>query len=469
MQHALKPEALAELAALDGRQRALVLGGLRAKLDHYGRTGRLSYAYAVCPVCQDMGSTEEAPRCAACYIQHACQAPFVDGFRDDVEAGVTYFRGMLRVLERLQRSGPLLFVGGSYDSGGGSGFGATAQRIADALGATEAVTGGTLDALEHARRAAHNFDVTVWMPSVHNEEPKAYPRKRPGSILICAKVMRPGYTRFDSVSRIFHMGANAVIEVHRYEPRGYRFALVDALGNEWVHTADLHEFAAGLDRFLLWAQSVERIASVRRDDVEATTPPADLPVLVDIVRAVADRVENERGGRYFGNASTRCMAMFPSARGDDHVFVSARNVDKQRLAPEDFVCAMLGGDADLGPVVIYSGERKPSVDTPVQLKLYQRFSWLRYMIHGHAFLENAPTTEAYFPCGDLREAPVAGHLIALLAQRGSHEGAINLKNHGFLLYADTLEALMRVVGAARFRNVVPAPGAGTKGGTDGQE
>ena len=77
MQPELKREAVAELVALDARRRALVLGGLRAKLDHYGRTGRLSYRYEVCPVCRDMGATAAVHNCEACYIQHACQAPFV--------------------------------------------------------------------------------------------------------------------------------------------------------------------------------------------------------------------------------------------------------------------------------------------------------------------------------------------------------------------------------------------------------
>jgi ribulose-5-phosphate 4-epimerase/fuculose-1-phosphate aldolase len=461
----LKPEAIAELVELDARHRALVLGGLRNKLDHYGRTGRLSYAYEVCPVCRDMGSTEEEPRCDACYIRRACKAPFEEGFRDNVEAGVIYFRSMLRGLERLERSGTMLFVGGSYDAGGGSGFGLTAQRIADALGATEAVTGGTLDVLEAARSRASQVDVTVWMPSVHNEEPKAYPVKRPGAILICAKVMRKGYTRFDSVSRIFRMGANAVIEVHRYEPRGYRFALVDALGNEWVHTEDLHEFADGVDRFLEWARGVIRKQSLQIPIIgDPPAPPSDLPVLVDIVRAVADRVENERGGRYFGNASTRCMAMFPSERSEERVFVSARNVDKQRLEPEDFVCVQMRASLD---AVYYYGSRKPSVDTPVQLKLYQRFPWLRYMIHGHAFAEGALTTSKYFPCGDMREVGSACDAVLELETKGQqkHAGAINLKGHGFLLYSDTLEALRGVVAEVQFRNVVPAPGAGTKANT----
>lgn len=459
MQPELRREAVAELVAMDARQRALVLGGLRNKLDHFGRTGRLSYAYEVCPVCQDMGSTEAAPRCDDCYIRAACQAPFVDGFRDDPAAGVAYFRSMLRVLERLERSGTLFFVGGSFDAGGGAGFGGLARGIADALGATEAVCGGSLEDLEHARRAVPQMDVTLWMPSVPNEEEKAYPVKRPGAILICAKVMRPGYTRFDSVSRVFRMGANAVIEVHRYEPRGYRFALVDALGNEWVHTEDLHEFAVGLDRFLAWARGVIRVQSLQDPIVgEPPAPPSDLPVLVDIVRAVADRVENERGGRYFGNASTRCMAMFPSERADERVFVSARNVDKHRLAPEDFVCVHLRDSQD---VVYYCGHRKPSVDTPVQLELYRRFHWLRYMIHGHAFVEDAVTTPGYYPCGDLRGVEGANALLLLHDHAERHSGAINLKGHGFLLFADTPDALMQVVGSARFVNVVPAPGAGT--------
>jgi hypothetical protein len=95
----MKDEYVKELRALTSRQRTVVLGGLKNKLGHQKKTGILSYRYDICPVCQDVGSTLENPRCEDCYIQASCKAPFVDGFRDDAEAGVAYFTEMKEILE----------------------------------------------------------------------------------------------------------------------------------------------------------------------------------------------------------------------------------------------------------------------------------------------------------------------------------------------------------------------------------
>ncbi len=61
----------------------------------------------------------------------------------------------------------------------------------------------------------NGFDLTIWMPNISNEEPKDYPKKDKGSVLICSKVMRNGYTHIDSVSRIFKMHGHAVIEIYK--------------------------------------------------------------------------------------------------------------------------------------------------------------------------------------------------------------------------------------------------------------
>jgi hypothetical protein len=98
----LSPEVVAELKVLTPKQRAVVLGGLRNKLCFHQRTGILSYRYDVCPVCQDVGSTEDDPKCDDCYIKISCKVPFVEGFRDDPEQGVRYFTAMREFLETLE-------------------------------------------------------------------------------------------------------------------------------------------------------------------------------------------------------------------------------------------------------------------------------------------------------------------------------------------------------------------------------
>lgn len=101
----LSPEVIEELRALTPEQRAIVLGGLRNKLGFHKRSGILSYRYDVCPVCQDIGSTEEDPKCDECYIKVSCKVPFVDGFRDDPDQGVKYFTAMREFLEQVEGCG----------------------------------------------------------------------------------------------------------------------------------------------------------------------------------------------------------------------------------------------------------------------------------------------------------------------------------------------------------------------------
>jgi ribulose-5-phosphate 4-epimerase/fuculose-1-phosphate aldolase len=96
-------------------------------------------------------------------------------------------------------------------------------------------------------------------------------------------------------------------------------------------------------------------------------------------------------------ASTRCFKTFPSIKHNGFIYVSARDTDKSRITVHDMVIVKL-----YGRQVLFSKQR-PSVDTPVQLKLYETFDSLNYIIHGHAYIEDAPFTKSYFPCGDLRE------------------------------------------------------------------
>jgi hypothetical protein len=126
------------------------------------------------------------------------------------------------------------------------------------------------------------------------------------------------------------------------------------------------------------------------------------------------------------------MKMFPSTR----YFFSRRDVDKNRLTVNDMV---LVSDST------YYGTHKPSVDTPIQIELYKKCPHIFYFIHGHAHVPNQPTTSEYYPCGDLREVPGILQLID-----HNRFGIINLKNHGFLIYADSIEHLKAMVTLVKF-------------------
>jgi len=327
-----------------------------------------------------------------------------------------------------------LVVGGTWDENGGR-----ASKVVTSLAGNleaEVCNGGDYTKLSHE---IGGYSLVVWMPKIWNDESKWYPEKDTGTVLICSKVMRPGYITVDAVKRIYDMHANAVIQIWiGTGNEKHTFALVDALGNEWVKTSDIGYLAQRIVDLYKWTSGAIRVPSVRLD-----RRTSDLKRFMRLNLEVADRVQGYVGKRYFGNVSTRCQSMFPGARMGAHVLVSPRNTDKSLLSAEDMVPVEgelhhPDGAPDVS-VVRYGGARKPSVDAPVQVRLFELFPDINFFIHGHAYLKGAPVTEQYFPCGDMREVFEIRELIESKKTPRTC-GAINLKNHGFLLYSQTVEA-----------------------------
>jgi hypothetical protein len=288
------------------------------------------------------------------------------------------------------------------------------------------------------------FDLTIWMPNIGNDKEKVYPAKNKGSVLICSKVMREGYTRIDSVSRIFKTHANAVIEVYKEENR-VRFQLVDALGNEWGKTTeDIDILCKNIMSLYKWTKGSIRKSLTQVSEINSIMyiHGFNINMLEDFMvinNRIAQKCAVSCGNRYFGNYSTRCTKLFPSMRnkGTCYFLFSPRNTDKRYVTSSDMVVVN-----DLNQ---FYGN-KPSVDTPVQLEVYKTFKNINFMIHGHAYIKgeikplidpsavsNAPFTKNYYPCGDLRDVDE----ICKLVSKG-HK-VINLINHGFLILAEELE------------------------------
>lgn len=310
------------------------------------------------------------------------------------------------------------------------------------------VNGGTIEQLGDIASFDQMipYDLVLWMPNVSNDVEKIYPKKYMGAVLVCSKVVGLNDRDYgDAVARIFKMNGNAVIAIDKSNDP-YEFVLLDALGNKWSSNANISAIVESIVRLYEWTNLSIRMNSLPVTFDDSFDVSGKLEELCDITRKIADVVEAERGGRYFGNVSTRCAAMFPSMRlPNDLVLMSARNVDKQRLSSSDFVFTRL--NTCLDHFVAYEGVRKPSVDAPIQLSIYNTFDSINFIVHGHAYIDGAPFTENYYPCGDMREyVAVKGEVMS-----SRHKFVINLKNHGFLIGASTLMQLKDIVDSCRFQ------------------
>lgn len=275
------------------------------------------------------------------------------------------------------------------------------------------------------------YDLVLWMVNIDNAEPKHYPSKDPGAVLICSKVMREGYTRIDSLSRIFKMHGNAVIEIYK-DSQLYKFKLVDALGNEWYDGYDICALVKELLKFYIFTKSAIRIQTTQiKEESEVTL---NLCKLIGLNKKLQEYIMTSCGDRFFGNLSTRCTKLFPSMRKDvETMYVSPRNVSKDSIRPEDMVLYTSNDE--------YLGDHKPSVDSPTQIRLYQELPNINFMIHGHAILERAQTTKNYRLCGDIREVSEVLEIV----QPSNLWFVINLRNHGFLIGASDLDDLNTII------------------------
>ena len=286
------------------------------------------------------------------------------------------------------------------------------------------INGGILDELPREL----NYDLSIWMPNIDNENIKHYPIKKKGSVLICSKVMRDGYKDIDAVSRIFKMRGNAVIAIYT-NTNPYSFRLIDALGNEWYSGSDIKELVNNILIFYNWTNQAIRINTISDNSIEKEEHPY-LNELIQLNNKLSNYIQTSCGERFFGNISTRCQKLFPSVSGNFGIYVSPRNSNKELLTADDMVYMT----ADYR----YKGNFKPSVDSPCQIKIYNNHPEIHYMIHGHAFIKDAITTDEYYLCGDVREADEVSNLI-------NDNGVINLKNHGFLIYAKTINDLSYII------------------------
>ncbi len=330
----------------------------------------------------------------------------------------------------------VVIVGGDWDTTGGRASSYVTQ-FADALRDSGAVValynGGTIEHLSGyiLEKGVAGYQAIVWIPNVPNEFPKHRQVKlvHPHALLVVAKRNQDEYTLHELLNRALGLHANLCIDFRRAQGR-ISARLLDVMGVIWQdHTTDIKQMASMLAGRLEALRAVTRQGTRQVSTTPLTVP--DQPTFFDIVRRYAGVfheliVPEPSVTRFLGNASFRCERGFPSFRDETNtVFVSRRNVDKRYIDASAFVAVQQADDA-----VLYWGEHKPSVDAPVQLRLYDALPNIRFMLHAHVYLADAPTTTHVLPCGALEEVAA---VLATIPDRSTTNVHVNLPGHGCLI------------------------------------
>jgi hypothetical protein len=361
----------------------------------------------------------------------------------------------------------LLIVGGTFDREGGRSSGLIRSMLEGIHnhGAADfdiaAANGGTIEDLQQVLLpSVVDYKVVLWFANVSNDEVKLRDVKaiNPKCILITSKRNDGGkYTFAELISRALAIKANLTIEFSK-DPDGlFNMMLFDPLGNVFYDGFMVDEMCAALLSRTKKLLEFTRVPTIQETMLNRPEIP-DESEFFSFAHSCADIFHNlirpaKGTERFLGNMSFRCQNGFPSFRGEDGIiYVSRRNVDKSDINATSFVPTYL----DDTNTVKYFGENKPSVDTPVQLRLYKLFPWANYMIHAHCNVDTKDIPETLLlrtnlpvPCGALEEL---GEIYTALPMK-TYETlddfnktaprllAINLVGHGCILIARDIEIL----------------------------
>jgi len=344
----------------------------------------------------------------------------------------------------------ILIVGGSFDNSGGRPSGII-KKLSDAIADNEAFdavsvfNGGFFEQLNSLLEAAGEYDSVLWAPNVPNDYPKLRDIKDRFRhiMLVTAKRNNNEYNFHQLIARSLEQKANLTIEFTKKSEKVYNMRLFDPLGNVWFDGKDAKKLASRLGYRLSDLKRFTRIPSLSTGNPFVDVPKEE--EFFRFARNCSDIFHNliqpaPGTKRFLGNMSFRCQNGFPSFRcGRNEAFVSCRNINKSEICQGSFVHVKAN---ESGPLV-YDGEAKPSVDTPVQLLLYKNFPQIKYMIHAHCYfypLDRAPIFTAHpVPCGAIEEVHEIIQAVDAAGMTDSDFIAVNLLGHGCILMSKTVK------------------------------
>ena len=351
----------------------------------------------------------------------------------------------------------ILFVGGSWDLNGGK-KSKIVDEFAKHLPNATVYNGGDYNDLNKILESCTNYDTVIWWANVPNELPKIRNVKEINykAMLVSSKRnVDNKYSFQDLLQRSFALKSNLTVEFSKNDNK-YNMKLFDPLGNVWYEGLDIEECSKALLDRLTLIRSITRQSTISsKENIEtinmldksedSSTIPSKKEFL-SIVRNYAYKFaeatfQTKDVKRFLGNASFRCPKGFPSFREGKYIFISKRNVNKEFIGINEFVPVYLEDGK-----VYYCGNNKPSVDTPIQIRLYNLLPNINYMIHSHCYIEDAPFTKRALPCGALEEIDEIKKILNDYYNNDFDRDfyLINLVGHGSIMMSSNPEQIRNI-------------------------
>ena len=320
------------------------------------------------------------------------------------------------------------------------------------------INGGYVDELKNLLEETKNYDVVFWWANVPNDFEKIRNVKEvnPRTILVSSKRNdNEKYSFQELIQRALELKANLTVEFSKDESftfnshlspsilTRFKMRVFDPLGVVWYEGFDVHKMTKALLSRLTFLSKVTRQGTTHiQKNIEVPDNKEFFRYVRECAEIFHEKINPAKDvKRFLGNSSFRCQRGFPSFKSDGYIFVSRRNVDKRFIDKDNFVPVKFEDNT-----VYYYGSHKPSVDTPIQVRLYELLPNVNYMIHSHCYSKNGKFTYCPIPCGGLEEVNEIKQVI-----KDYYDGdfnrdfyEINLVGHGCIIMSSNVEKMKEV-------------------------
>ena len=357
----------------------------------------------------------------------------------------------------------ILFVGGTWNNEGGKPS-KIVNLFSKELKNIDLYNGGNYKDLNNILESVINYEIVLWWPNIPNNLQKLKKVKEINykTMLVSSKRNNNEYSFQELLQRSFEIKSNLIIEFTK-EENIYKMRLFDPLGNVWYYGTDIKECSKELITRLNFIKSIKRESTISdeenkgvlawffndfKEEMYNSNIKVETPIkeeFINVIKEYAIKLAENTFHttdvkRFLGNASLRCPKGFPSFRDKDYIFVSKRNINKEFITINDFVPVY-----EKDNKIYYCGNNKPSVDSPIQVKLYKKLKNINYMIHSHCYLKDTPYTKTPLPCGAIDEV---NEIINTIKENYKSLNKtfykINLKGHGSIIMSKNIENLKNV-------------------------
>jgi hypothetical protein len=342
----------------------------------------------------------------------------------------------------------VLFLGGTFDKNNGKSS-EIARQVYEGmkLDNTDYFNGGNLQTLENIAKNISDYNLAFWFANVSNDEYKLIKKLKHWNkalVLVSSKRnFNKEYSDYDLIYHALMNKSNLIVEFSNNplaEKLTYEARVLDPLGNLFLDkTKDMYLVGQKIKNRGLELLSYSRVPSEKLGEAEETEANEEFVGLINKYATVFHNLihpNKENTDRFMGNASFRCESGFPSYKSGEFIFVSQRNIDKRNLKSNSFVKVKPEKN-----YVGYFGDSKPSVDTPIQVKLYDFYKNVKFLLHSHTYIAGAPFTKRIIPCGAIEEAD---DITELFPDKNKTNFKVNLNGHGSLVLSESPKYLQNL-------------------------